>query len=124
MEGSAPSPCSVLRRLIPAVPVVLRVVIGAVLALDGWQKLTQMGPATSGESMLGGLGLPTPVALGWAVSLIELVGGIALIVGLGTRIAALLLGVVLAVTVLGPGRPADVSGSGTHDRRTTTTGRR
>lgn len=85
-----------LRRFTPAVPVVLRVVVGAVMALHGWQKLTQMGPAMFGESMIGGLGLPAPVALGWIVTLIELVGGIALVVGLATRVSALLLGVVLA----------------------------
>lgn len=90
-----------LRRLAPAAPVVLRVVIGGVMALHGWQKLTQMGPATFGESMVADLGLPAPVAIGWVVTLIELVAGSLLVLGLFTRLSAVLVTLVLlGATVL------------------------
>lgn len=82
-------------RLAPWAPTVLRVTLGVIMAVHGWQKLTGMTPAGFGNNMLDGLGIPGPVAVAWIVTLIELVGGIALIVGFGTRIAAALIGVVL-----------------------------
>jgi putative oxidoreductase len=84
-----------VQRLAPAAPVVLRLVVGIVMAVHGWQKLTEMGPAMFGETMVADLGLPAPVLLGWAITLVELVGGTLLIVGLVTRISAALLAVVL-----------------------------
>lgn len=83
------------RRLAPAAPVVLRVVVGLVMAVHGWQKLTQMGPATFGEGMLAAQGLPAPVLLGWVVTLVELVGGVLLMVGLLTRVSSALIALVL-----------------------------
>ena len=88
-----------LRPLAPYAPVVLRVIVGAVMAAHGWQKLTAMGPATFGENMLAGLGVPAPVLTGWLVTLVELVGGVALVVGAFTRVAAILLASVLAGAV-------------------------
>ncbi len=87
-------------RLAPAAPVLLRLVVGFVMAAHGWQKLTEMGPATFGESMVADLGLPAPVAIGWTVTFIELIGGLLLIVGLLTRISSLLLMVVLTGALL------------------------
>lgn len=90
-----------LHRFAAATPVVVRVLIGVIMTAHGWQKLTEMGPANFGNQMLGGLGLPAPVLLGWVVTLLELVGGIALIVGVFTRVSALLLAAVLVgATVL------------------------
>lgn len=48
----------VVQRFAPAAPVVLRLIVGIVMAGHGWQKLTQVGPAMFGESMVAGLGLP------------------------------------------------------------------
>ncbi len=89
-----------LQRLAPKVPVLLRLVIGGVMFLHGWSKLTQMGPANFGSGMLAGLGVPAPVAAGWLVTGIELVGGALILVGLATRIAAGLNAIVLAVATL------------------------
>jgi putative oxidoreductase len=90
-----------LRRLSPAAPVIARLLVGIVMAAHGWDKLTGMTPAGFGEGMLGGLGVPAPVAFGWVVTLIELLGGILLIVGALSRIAALLnLGVLLGALLL------------------------
>jgi putative oxidoreductase len=89
-----------LRRLAPATPVIARLLVGIVMAVHGWQKLTDMTPAGFGEGMLGMLGVPAPVFFGWIVTLIELVGGIALIVGALTRVAALLNAGVLVGALL------------------------
>lgn len=90
-----------LARLSSLAPVVLRVVVGIIMAAHGWQKLSG-GPAGFGEGMLGdNLGLPAPVLLGWVVTLVELVGGILLVLGALTRIAALpLIGVLLGAVLL------------------------
>lgn len=64
------------------------------------QKLTEMGPAMFGESMLADLGVPGPVPVGWAVTFIELVGGTLLVLGLLTRVSSLLLTVVLGGALL------------------------
>jgi putative oxidoreductase len=54
-----------VQRLAPAAPVLLRVVVGTVMAAHGWQKLTEMGPAMFGQSMVADLGIPAPVLVGW-----------------------------------------------------------
>lgn len=89
-----------LRRLAPAAPVIARILVGIVMAVHGWDKLTGMTPGGFGEGMLGGLGVPAPVAFGWIVTFIELVGGVLLIVGALTRIAALLNAGVLVGALL------------------------
>ncbi|CAN5349977.1 hypothetical protein BH23ACT7_BH23ACT7_17280 [soil metagenome] len=91
---------SPLHRLSAAAPVVLRVVTGLVFVAHGWQKLTQMGPAGFGNDMLAGLGVPAPVFFGYAVTFLELVGGVLLIVGGLSRIIALLLAIMLVVATL------------------------
>jgi putative oxidoreductase len=92
---------SFLRPLAPAAPVIARLLVGTVMAVHGWQKLTDMTPAGFGEGMLGMLGVPAPVLFGWIVTLIELVGGIALILGALTRVSALLnAGVLIGALLL------------------------
>lgn len=90
-----------IHRLAHLAPVILRVTVGGIMALHGWEKLVDMGPATFGQSMIADLGLPALELLGWAVTLTELIGGILLILGLVTRVSASLLIVVLVgATVL------------------------
>lgn len=86
-----------LRRFAGLAPLVLRVALGVIMAAHGYQKLTN-GPTQGFAGMLGGMGMPAPEALAWFVTLVELVGGLALVVGLLTRIAAILnTGVMLVV---------------------------
>jgi putative oxidoreductase len=89
-----------LRQLAPAAPVIARILVGVVMAAHGWQKLTEMTPAGFGEGMLDGLGVPAPVLFGWVVTVIELGGGLLLILGGLTRIAALLNAGVLTGALL------------------------
>jgi len=65
----------------------------------GWQKLSA-GPANFGERALVGLGVPLPVFIAYVVTFVELIGGLLLIVGLLSRLAALLLTIDLAVAFL------------------------
>jgi putative oxidoreductase len=92
---------SPLRQLAPAAPVIARLLVGIVMTAHGWQKLTDMTPAGFGDGMLDGLGVPAPVLFGWVVTLIELGGGLLLILGGLTRIAAILnAGVLIGALLL------------------------
>jgi len=78
---------------------VLRVIVGLVFAVHGAQKLLLFGiNGTAG--FLGSLGIPLPEVAAIVVILVELVGGLALLIGLGTRYVAALLAVNMAVALL------------------------
>lgn len=63
---------------------VLRVVVGLVFFVHGWQKLFMFGfGGTAG--FLGSLGVPLPGVFGVILIFTELLGGLALLFGLYTR---------------------------------------
>lgn len=77
-------------------PLVLRVATGLVFAMHGYQKLTQMGlEGVSG--FLAGLGFPLAGVFAVILIAVELLGGIALILGFFTHWAAKLAAVVALV---------------------------
>ena len=90
-----------LQRLAPYAPLLLRIVIGVIMAAHGLEKLTgEGGPAGFGAGAIGEIGLPAPELLGWVVTIIELLGGTALVLGALTRVAALLNAGVLVGAIL------------------------
>lgn len=95
MRSLALSP---LNQLAGLAPLVVRVVVGLIMALHGFQKL-QGGPANFG-GFLAQLGVPLPTLMGFVVTFVELVGGVLLILGLFSRLAALLLTIDLTVAIL------------------------
>jgi putative oxidoreductase len=78
---------------------VLRVSLGVIMTAHGLQKV-QRGPAEFGRTALDSLGVPAPEVMGYVVTFVELGGGILLILGLLTRLAALGLTVDLVVALL------------------------
>jgi putative oxidoreductase len=78
---------------------VLRVVVGLVFAAHGGQKLFGMG-LDAVEAFFGKLGIPLPAAAAVVVTLVELLGGLALILGLFVRWAAVPLAVNMLVAML------------------------
>ena len=78
---------------------VLRLVIGVIFIGHGWQKLFILGPSGSGAAFAS-MGVPLPNVLGPLVGCAECVGGVVLILGWVTRVAAFGLAVdVLAAMV-------------------------
>lgn len=75
--------------------VLLRVVVGIVMAMHGWQKVSQSTIAGTTKSFTQ-MGVPAADVVAPIVAYLELFGGIALILGLLTRPVALLLTVVMA----------------------------
>ncbi|TPN81914.1 DoxX family protein [Mesorhizobium sp. CU2] len=74
-----------------------RILLAVIFLLSGFGKLT----AISGTAAyFGGLGLPVPTVTAVVVGLIELLGGIAVLVGFQTRIAAWILAVFTIATGL------------------------
>lgn len=83
-------------------PFFLRVAVGAIFVVHGAQKLFGAfgGPGLQNFSgMMTQMGLRPAMAWATAVALVEFVGGIFLVLGFMTRLAALLNGVVMAVAV-------------------------
>jgi putative oxidoreductase len=76
----------------------LRIALGAIFAAHGAQKLFVMGPATL-AGFFGQIGIPFPELNAYLVIAVELLGGIAMIAGLGTRIVGALFSVVMLVAI-------------------------
>ena len=78
---------------------ILRIVVGIVFLVHGYQKLFHMG-FHGVAGFFAHAGIPLPMLSAVVVTLVEFVGGIALIAGIGVRIAAALLAVDMTVAIL------------------------
>jgi putative oxidoreductase len=82
----------------------LRVVVGVTFFMHGQQKLFQMGVGGVG-GLFASLGVPAPELAAVAVSLVETVGGLALIAGVATRVVGVVLATDMLVAMLLVHRP-------------------
>jgi putative oxidoreductase len=78
-------------------PLLARLAIGIAFILTGKGKLDDLGPVVEYFTKLG---IPAPGIMAPFVAGTELVGGIMLVLGLGTRIAALALSTTMVVATL------------------------
>jgi putative oxidoreductase len=78
---------------------ILRIVVGIVFLVHGYQKLFHMG-IHGVAGFFGHAGIPLPLVAAVIVSLVEFVGGILLIAGIAVRIAAALNAVDMTVAIL------------------------
>jgi uncharacterized membrane protein YphA (DoxX/SURF4 family) len=85
--------CSTLNRYSSFAPLVLRVALGFLFLWHGLDKFD------AGISMVEGAftewGVPAPAITAPLTAVLEVVAGVALILGLATRLAAMLLGIVM-----------------------------
>jgi putative oxidoreductase len=74
-----------------------RIFLSIMFILAGFSKLTTIS-ATAG--WFGSIGLPAPTVVAVLVGVLELVGGLAILVGFKTRIAALVLAIFTVAATL------------------------
>lgn len=87
-----------LGRLSAFAPVVLRLVVGSVMAYHGFKKFD--GGLDGVEAFFSMVDAPAPAITAPLVAGLELVGGIALLAGAATRLAALALAGVLTGAII------------------------
>jgi putative oxidoreductase len=97
---------SVTQTLSPVAPLVARLTVGAVFVQSGWGKLHHLDKVIA---FFTDLGIPAPALQAPFVSAVELVGGLLVLAGFGSRIASLLLSATMVVAILTAKR-ADLMG--------------
>lgn len=78
---------------------ILRVIVGVVYMMHTYLALFVFTPGGTADYMKG-LGLPAPVLMAWIAILVHGLGGIMLVVGLWTRVAAAANAVIILVAML------------------------
>jgi putative oxidoreductase len=84
-------------KLEPMGPLLLRIVVGLVFVQTGWGKLNDLFTVTT---YFKSLGIPFPELQAPFIASLEFVGGIALLLGFGTRYFAALLSGTMVVAIL------------------------
>lgn len=97
---------AVTKPLAPLAPLVARVTLGLVFVQSGWGKLQHLDKVTA---FFTDLGIPAPALQAPFVSGVELVGGLLVLLGKGSRIASVLLAATMLVAILTAKR-ADIMG--------------
>ena len=77
----------------------LRLVVGLVFIVHGGQKLFVFGLGGA-AGFMAKVGIPWPFYAAVVVIAVEILGGLALVLGLGTRLAAALLAIDMVVAIL------------------------
>jgi putative oxidoreductase len=75
---------------------IMRILIGVIFLMHGISKFNMGINGTT--DFFAAAGIPLAALFAWIVTLLETFGGIALILGIGTRITALLLGITMIVS--------------------------
>jgi putative oxidoreductase len=83
----------------PIAYTLVRVVLGIIIFVHGWGKLTGMG-ATGVTGFFTNVGLPAPGLLAYCAIFLETVGAICLVIGLFTRFFAAALAIEILVALL------------------------
>jgi len=86
---------SALGHLADLGPLCMRVGVGAVFAVHGWQKFNDIG-VSNFAGFLDSLGVPAPETVAWIQTFVEGIGGLLLIAGLFTRLVTIpLIGILI-----------------------------
>lgn len=87
---------------------VIRIVVGVLFIIHGYLKLSSMSGATGTIAMFGSMGF-APFWV-YVISLVEFFGGISLVLGYGSKIAASLLAFSMLVAIFTVHRGAGLMG--------------
>lgn len=93
---------------------VLRVAVGVTFFAHGWLKFHGMGMAGT-TGFFTNLGIPAPALMAWVVVLVEMLAGIALILGIFTLPAGLLLTADMIGVLLTAKRGASLIGQKSYE---------
>jgi putative oxidoreductase len=93
---------STAERLSWAGPLLVRISLASVFIVTGWGKLHDLGKVTA---FFTELGIPIPGLNAGMAATVEFVGGILILVGLFTRLAALPMAFVMFIAILTARRP-------------------
>ncbi|MBP9748858.1 DoxX family protein [Patescibacteria group bacterium] len=92
--------CGDKARCKDAALLILRLAAGGIFIFHGYGKLFGDAPGMQAfTGMVAGLGFPAPVVFAYLAALSEFFGGIALVLGVGTPIAAAFLSIVMLVAL-------------------------
>ncbi len=97
-------------RLRPVAPLIGRLVVGAIMLAHGWMKVIPRGSLYNFAHFVAHLGLP--YWLGYVAAFTEFFGGIALILGLLTPLAAIGVAIDMAVAIVKVHLHRGLTGSG------------
>jgi putative oxidoreductase len=89
-----------VRKLSNLAPIAPRVILGIIMAWHGFNKFHNGNGITDVKGFFTFLNIPAPGLFAVVVALLELIGGICLILGLLTRVVSLLLIIELLVAVI------------------------
>lgn len=87
-----------MRPLAPYATSILRIAFGLIMVNHGWAKFS--GGAAGVSGFFGGLGVPMPTVAAWLVILVELVGGVCIVLGIVPRLWSLLFVIVMLVAIV------------------------
>jgi putative oxidoreductase len=79
-------------------PIPLRLIVGYGFMAHGYAKLAR-GPEHF-AAILGAIGMPQPAFLSWLTVIVELLGGLMVLIGAGVEIAALPMAIILLVAIV------------------------
>ena len=91
---------------------ILRLGVGTIMLVHGWPKLNPNSPMKGTAGLAAGLkqmGVPLPTFFAWVVALLETVGAVLLMLGLGTRILAIGFAIDMLVAIVKARRPMGAS---------------
>jgi len=77
----------------------LRVTVASVFVIHGITRLMNAGVGGFGE-FIGSWGLPAGVALAWAITVVEVLGGMSLAAGYGVRVLAAWFAIVIGTGIV------------------------
>ena len=80
--------------------VALRVIVGALFIIHGWQKVIAGGGGPSFAGGLAHMGFTPGVIWGWIVTIVEFGGGVCLVLGVWVRVAAALIAIEMIVAII------------------------
>lgn len=75
----------------------LRIGVGLIFIFAGWSKITGIEGT---QQFFGNIGIPMAGIMAWVVAIVELVGGLMVLIGFRIQIPALLLAIIMLVAII------------------------